>query len=575
VDEQLQTLDDYLAILKRRKWQLIVPAVILAVLTAAVAVLLPASYRSSATILIEQQEIPSDLVQTTVTSFADQRIQVISRRVMTTENLGQLIERYDLYPELRRKISLNMAVEQMRDRIKLDMISADVMDPRSGRAQEATIAFSLSFENESPGQAQKVTSGLVSLFLQENIEQRQAAVTDATTFLQAEADKLGEQIATLEARLAAFKEEHGEALPEFASLNRELMARTESQLRDNIQSQQSLEQQKLYLESELAQMDATGTTDASTLRLRELEAQYAQTVSRYSTTHPDRIRLEREMATLRGMVGQTSSGELQSRLAELHTELAVLRERYAEDHPDVLRLKRSIEATRKQLAEVDPASDRLARNRAATDPASVQLRTRLDAARQDIESLKLKRVELEKELAKYEEYVKASPRIEQQYSALTRDYDNAMNKYREVRDKVLQAELAQSLETNRKGERFLLIEPPLVPEKPFKPNRPAILVLGVVLSLAGGVGHLALREMLDKGIHGARALQTIAKVPLLGVIPYIETSLDRRRRIRRRLLTIGAVLLALIGGVIVFHLFVMPLDVLWFALMRKLDLLML
>jgi polysaccharide biosynthesis transport protein len=86
LDEQFQTLEDYLAILKRRKWQLILPIVLLAPIAVIVALTLPPIYRSTATILIEQQEIPPDLIRTTVTSFADQRIQVIKQRVMTTKN---------------------------------------------------------------------------------------------------------------------------------------------------------------------------------------------------------------------------------------------------------------------------------------------------------------------------------------------------------------------------------------------------------------------------------------------------------------------------------------------------------
>ena len=103
MDEQVQDFGDYLAILKRRKWQLIVPAVLLSIVAVLAALLIPAMYRSTATILIEQQEIPVDLVRTTVTSFADQRIQVISQRVMTSRNLSAIIERYNLYPDLRRK----------------------------------------------------------------------------------------------------------------------------------------------------------------------------------------------------------------------------------------------------------------------------------------------------------------------------------------------------------------------------------------------------------------------------------------------------------------------------------------
>jgi len=579
VDEQVLTLEDYLAILRRRKWQLIVPMLLLSVIAVLAALLIPATYRSSATILIERQEIPDDLVRTTVTGYADQRIQVISQRVMTTANLSKLIERYNLYPEIRAKESINMAVEEMRKRIQLNMISADVMDPRSGRPQEATIAFSLAFEDASPTVAQKVTSELVSLFLSENLERRTAAANEATSFLKAEADRLGQQISTLEARLAEFKEKNGDNLPELMSLNRELMMRTEERLRDNTQSKRTLEQQAIYLESELAQLSPTVARPSGASLdgyLEQLQAQYVRIKEKYSPEHPDRIQMEREIASLQQMTGDAGTAPIEARLADLNKELASLRKRYSDDHPDVVALRRSIDSTKSQLAKSRKAArngDTLAD--ASNNPAYVQLLAKLDSTRIEIDSLTKAHAQLEQQLAQYEERIKAAPKIEQEYRALTRDYENASRKYQEVREKSLQAELAQALERDRKGERFSLIEPPLVPEKPFKPNRLAIMVLGLMLSIAGGVGNLALREGLDKGLHGPRAIQSVSKTPLLALIPRIDTKQDRERRKRHFIYLIGGSFAALVLGALLFHFLVMPLDVLWFTLMRRLDLLML
>ena len=520
------------------------PALLLSVFAVLAAVFIPAMYRSSATILIEQQEIPADLVRTTVTSFADQRIQVISQRVMTTRNLSSIIERYELYPEIRRKASINTAVEEMRKAIKLEMISADVVDPRSGRAQQATIAFSLSYESDSPTLAQKVTNDLVSLFLNENIEQRQAAVEEATAFLSGEADKLREQITTLESQLTTFKETHRDNLPEFTALNRELMARTEERLRDNAQAARTLGEQATYLESELAQLSPTlslgeaGAIPAGSAaaRLQELETRYVGIAARYSSDHPDRVQIEKEIAALREQVGQSDIAAVEARLSDLNGQMATLRERYSDSHPDVGALKRSIAATEAELAQARRSSRGAGQQRQASsmdNPVYAQLRAKLDGTRLEIDSLKQARVDLESDLAALEARVTAAPRLEQEYRALIRDYDNANLKYKEVRDKEMQAQLAKSLESDRKGERFSLIEPPLVPEKPFQPNRPAILMLGLVLSTAAGVGNLALREALDKGLRGARAVLALTGAPPLAVIPYIETQADRRRRVRR------------------------------------------
>lgn len=143
---------------------------------------LPSIYRSEATILIEQQEIPDDLVRSTVTSFAGERIQIISQRVMTTQNLSRIIEEYGLYKDDRKSKSMSILVEEMRERIDLEMISADVVDPRSGRPTTATIAFKIAFSGEEPRLTQKVTNDLVSLYLDENLKQRTAHAVETSSF---------------------------------------------------------------------------------------------------------------------------------------------------------------------------------------------------------------------------------------------------------------------------------------------------------------------------------------------------------------------------------------------------------
>lgn len=585
MEEQILNLDDYLGILKRRKWQLILPILVLIPIAVVVALHLPAVYKSEATILIEQQEIPTDLIRTTVSSFADQRIQVIKQRVMTVANLGDIIEKYDLYPEIRRKTSLNAAVGRMRNDVNLNMISADVVDPRSGSAKEATIAFSLSFSSESPATAQKVTNEMVSLFMAENLRQREAAVEEASLFLREEANKLANRIRELDAALADFKEEHRDNLPEFFALNRELMQRAEEQLRDNDLAIRSLEEQQLLLETQLSQLDPTLTIAASgngqtTLspqaKLRALEADYAGIASRYAPTHPDRIAMEREMGALRGVVGDPSTDSsrlaaLQRERAYLADDLAVTLDRYSASHPDAKRIQARLVGIDAQLATARASGFGEAPAQTPQNPAFLQLQARLEGIKLEIKGLAEAKGELRRRIQAYEQRLIEAPDIERQYKDLTRGYDNAVAKFQEVKAKQLEAELAQALETERKGERFTLIEPPALPDEPVEPNRPAILMLGLVGAFGAGFGHLALRELMDKGLHGARAVQTIVGIAPLAVIPYIQSAADHRRRSRRRIALASAAVFGTLAGIAILHWFVGPLDLLWFSLLRRLE----
>ena len=581
MEEEGIDIGSYLAMLRRRKWQLILPIVLLAPIAVLVAMELPPVYRSEATILIQQQEIPPELIRTTVTSFADQRIQVIKQRVMTLQNLSELIEQYDLYPEIRQQQSINAAVAEMRKNVGLDMVSASVVDPRSGSSEKATIAFSLSFKDNSATAAQKVTNELVSLFMAENLRQREAAVEEASDFLRGEAEKLADRIRDLETALATFKQDHQNNLPEMFSLNRELMQRADEQLRDNALTIRSLEEQQLLLETQLTQIDpeltvASGDGQQSALspaaRLRQLEANYTSIAARYGPTHPDRVNMEREINALRKVVGRSDLSALRRQREEVARNLEIARERYAPEHPDVRRLERDLaQADRRLAAQGSGGPGAASLQSSASNPAYVQLQARLESIKLEVQTLRDSRDELRARIKTYEQRLLEAPNIEREYNDLTRGYDNAVAKYREVKDKQLEAELAESLESERKAERFTLIEPPVVPDEPIQPNRPAIMMLGIIGAVGAGVGHMAVREFLNKGLYGARTVQLLTGTPPMAVIPYIPVAAEQRRRGRIWYWVGGGLVVLLVLAAVAVHLFVKPLDLVWFILLRKLE----
>ena len=131
-----------------------------------------------------------------MTSFADQRIQQISQRVLTNSNLSSIIEKYGLYTEERIEIPLEVVLEKMRKDISVTPISANVVDPKNRRAVQSTIAFELAYENKSPELAQRITNEIVSLFLNENLKQRTETSTETLTFLTTESEKLRGDVAS-------------------------------------------------------------------------------------------------------------------------------------------------------------------------------------------------------------------------------------------------------------------------------------------------------------------------------------------------------------------------------------------
>ena len=341
-------LEDYLRAIVRRRWLLLATFLTVVIIAVATAFLWPTRYQSTATILIEQQEIPQEMVRSTITSYADQRVQIISQQVMTTANLLGIIRKYDLYPRLVKTRAREVVLGEMREDISMNMISAEVVDPRSGRPTEATIAFTLGYRGASPDLALKVANELTTLFLDKNIESRAQQVSETASFLENEAQRLSREIETLESKLSAFKAENVDQLPELAELNMNLMDRTERELTEVDRQLRSLAERRIYLEAELAKLARSGATSAFTSageriysagdRLKFLETELASIESSYSDEHPDVVRVRREISSLKTRLARRGNDEsVPMALEDLLATREQLLERYTSEHPEVRR----------------------------------------------------------------------------------------------------------------------------------------------------------------------------------------------------------------------------------------------
>jgi uncharacterized protein involved in exopolysaccharide biosynthesis len=584
-------LADYLAIGKRRRRPMVLAAGAGLLTAVLLALLLPPEYQSIGTILIEQQEMPPELVRSTVTSYADQRVQVISQRVMTTQNLLDIIRRYNLYPRQRRRESREALMARMRKDISVKMISADVIDPRSGRPTSATIAFSVGYSNRSADQAAKVANELTTLFLNENVSTRTKLAQDAASFLEGEADRVNKHMAELEAQVAAFRSQHFDSLPELEQFNMQLLDRTSQEIDKDETRRASLEQQQVYLEAQLAQLkpnsalfsDSGERILSTNDRLKALRSQLASARALYAPDHPDIARLTREIAGLEAQdQGATDLNDLRRDLEQARGEAAAAQERYGPEHPDRKRLEKQVASLEEDLATATAAQAARAGTavprapagpKDADNPAYIQIEAQLSATRNELQALAEEEARLRAQRGSYEKKITLEPQTERDYRDLMRDYENTKAKYQELRSKQQEATVSKNLETDRKGERFTLIEPPLLPEQPVSPNRPLILLLGAVLAIALGIGAGAVSESLDATVRGRRDLMRIvAGAPPLAIIPRIGAIEIERSPWRRRALLaliIVGILLAAAGAVDFFY---RPLDVLWFTLLRRMGL---
>ncbi len=513
-------LSDYIAIFRRRKMHFFIPLVLVSLVSVGLAFGLPPVFQSTATILVEQQEIPQELVRSTVNSYATERIQLIRKRVLTRDTLWGIINEFDLYADKKEKLHKSELISEVRRNIKVNMVSADVVDQR-GRKGKATIAFELSFQSNDPVAAQAVAKRLATLFLDENIRLRTKKAEVTSSFLAEEGSRLSREIETLEERLAAFKERNMGRLPEQMQLNMRLMERTERELEEVERQLYTLEERKLQLESQLSQLEPN-TIDSPKGRLKALRAKYLYASSVYAPDHPDVIRMRQEMDVLTKQLGLSSGLEaLQEQKAKTSLELTKFQEKYSADHPDVVRLRKMLASIDEKINDAYVGRDEgMVIDMAPDNPVYISVATQLESMKINRRAQLERRDRLREKLTTYEDRLTNIPRVEQEGLIIKRDYNNAVKKYQEIRQKLLQAQIGEQLERESKGERFSLLETPSIPSKPIKPNRLGIALLGVVFSFGGGLGVAAVAEFMDRTVRGAKKVTRLLDAPPLSVIPY-------------------------------------------------------
>lgn len=571
MEENVKTLKDYLQMARRRKYIIVIPALLLLMASVVVALILPPVYQSQATILIEQQQIPTDLVKSTVTSYADERISLIQQRVMTTDNLTKIINKFGLYPKERGKLTVAELAEQFRMSAYLELVNADVIS--QGRHSKATLAFKLSFDDKDPQQAQKVTNELVTLFLNENVRNRTERAEETTLFLEEEAQKFKFDIQKIENELAEYKEKYRDSLPELLSVNLSMISRIESEIQQLGLREKMLDERKISLRSQMAiasqgLLVSSASDGHAPTSLAELKQEQARLLSKYSPAHPDVIRIKRQVEILEAEQNIEQSGESPA-LQEAKQELAKLQQHYSDNHPDV-------KAAQRKVAELTdskkPSSAKKPTNQIASNPAMLQIKSEMDVADIELASIRRHQAELQQKLKSLEMSVSQTHQVERGYYELMRDLDNNKAKYNELKAKQLEAKLAQTLEEEQKAEKFSLLEPPRLPGKPIKPNRFKILFLGFMVSMGAGLGAGYLREMMDGSIRGHRSLAHITGTEPLVVVPYIENQEDRDRT-RKNIISFSIIAGILFLGMIVsVHMLYMPLDILWFKAWNRLGL---
>jgi len=561
-----KTLADYLDIVKRRKYYIVVTWLLVSLISVAVAYNLPKIYRSTATILIDAP-IPTSLLDSTVSQFADEQVQSIYQRVMTTDNVLSIIESNGLYDDIKDGFTRYELADIFKENTDVKLATSSLTpQANSGMAE---IAFNISFSDNDAIKAKEVADKLTTLFIEQNDKARTQRAIRATDFLMEESDKLNRELQDIDGKIAKYKEQNNFSLPEQVQGNMAAIDRMENEMRDTDSQIRTTKERIAFLSAELAraQQDLPVTLDDKAPQtkddaLRTLRAQYLKFSSIYSPTHPSVVRLKREIKALDpSFEGQPAAEDVLKQLTEAKRELKLLEETYAGNHPNIAQRKKQIDKLEQQLKNKPPRSQPEQAVVQTANPAYFGVEAQYKSSQSELQSLIQKQDYLKEKIEKMHNTLLLAPQVEMGYTDLIRERDNTIKKYTQLKEKWLDAKLVQTLEQQQQGQTITIIEQPVIASHPEKAIRRKVAIGGFFMGLIAGLGVALFVEFLEPGVRGYRAISQVTGLMPLVVVPYIESPAELEERLvqqsqeRKIAVWTGAVLILLVIAVLIYFFF--------------------
>lgn len=479
------TMDDYLAILRRR-WAVILLPVLLAPLAGFfLSYAFVPKYTSQSLVLVETQKVPEGYVQPVVTEDISQRIATMQQQVLSQNQLQPMVDRLGL----AKGKTIDEVIDDIRKNFVIEGVEPDLSGSKKHRPGRSDIpGFYLNFTADNPVTAQQVCNELTSMLLAENLKTREQVAQSTTEFLTRQVEQAKHDLDDQDAKLAAFKKRFIGQLPGDEDNNIKLLMGLDSQLDASTQSLNRAQQDRSYAESVLAQQVAAWKASQASMNPESLEKQ----------------------------------------LADLQNQLIALQARYTDDHPDVIKTRNNIAEVKAKLAQVNAATAQGTNSNdksGANEPPEIQqLRLQIHQYDATIAQAAGEQKRLQEEIRKFQGRLALSPAVEEQYKQLTRDYETAQKFYNDLLAKKSESEMQTDMERRQQGEQMSLLNPANFPDAPSFPNRPLFAGGGLSAGLAIGLGIALWLELRDKSIRTEADVLAALALPVLVAVPWVDGS---------------------------------------------------
>lgn len=467
--EQGPQLVDYLAIVRRRKWSLVLPLLLSIGVGAALVKVLPREYISSATLAVASANVTSNLARSTPMDLPERL------RAMSHELLSQsVLERVAREEGLLEGTPIDEVVTHIRLHTTLSLPEKSLAS--GGRFEPDT--FVVSHRGPTPELTQRVTDRLTRVFVAMHSQKRETRAEDTSAFLAARLEASRQRVAAAESKLRQMKDTYRGRLPEQALANLQNVSGLRHQTESNA-------------------LALRGERD----RLSAIEQQ-----------------LEAMQQDARASVGSEALQKAQERLTPLEQGLAEARQMYTAKHPEVKRLEEEVAAAKAEVVaaqRAQPATDAPVK----VDPAFRQLSAERESVRIRIRELEAADARIGRELTQYQGRVDEAPLIEQQLTSLSRDYEFQNQQHQQLAEQYQAALMTEDLERGGAGEQFTVLYPAYLPASPATPNVPLVIAFSVLAGLVLGGGLALTREYFDRAVYDTRALQYASGRVVLAEIP--------------------------------------------------------
>ena len=480
----------------RRRWWIIVPAVVGLAASVFLASTLPKIYRASTTILVMRQSIPEDIVHTTVTTRVEERIRSLKIQVKSRRYLEEVVHQLGMAPANASDGDLERACAKLSSKIDLDW------------DKQGLSWFNITVDDGNPKRAADIANKLAELFIEQNSALREAQAKGTAETVEGWLDKTEKELGQRDADLARYKAQNLYELPDQQAATLQLL-------------------------------------NAAQSRIQQLTSDIQMRTERLATARAE----DKARRAVAGGIDLPAVGDDPDvrAFAQMQRELQDLLTSYTEENPLVKR-------KRDQIAQF------AANHPAVTTPVAGQpqsaARTSPEIARLEgeIRTYEANRDSEQRNVDMLRRRIENMPLRQQELATLTRDYETLKRQYDAQFAQKEQAQRAQDIEAAKKGEQFQIQDRARPPVTPAEPNVPQIILLGLFGGLGLGVGLASLLEFIDHTVRNEEEFaHRYPDLPILGSIPNLdaETEITGRGLMGRALGSKGASVALILGSLAV------------------------